>query len=75
MASNQFGNNKAYGLQNPLQQLAPEPIIALRNPTAADKAEMKKIKASRHLLKHGQLNQQALLLLRHLMLQVTQEQF
>lgn len=32
--------NLAYGFNNPLQGLAPEPIIAVRNPTTADQAEI-----------------------------------
>lgn len=39
MAVNQKTNNKAYGLNNPLQSLSPEPIVSKRNPNAADKAE------------------------------------
>ena len=33
-------NYVAYGLNNPLQTLAPQPIIALRNPTVNDRAEI-----------------------------------
>ncbi len=39
MSTNRTGNNRAYGLQNPLQSLSPQPIIAQRNPLASDKAE------------------------------------
>ena len=39
MSVSKFQHNQAYGLQNALQSLAPEPIISKRNPSAADKAE------------------------------------
>ena len=33
-------NNKAYGLRNPLQSLAPQPIISQRAPTSSDSAPL-----------------------------------
>jgi hypothetical protein len=39
MATQRQSNNGVYGLYNPIQSLAPEPIIAKRNPTTADAAE------------------------------------
>jgi hypothetical protein len=40
MAIIRTGNNLAYGLQNALQTLAPEPIFALRIPTSTDYAQL-----------------------------------
>lgn len=40
MAVNRSGVNVGYGLSNALQDLAPQPIVANRNPGAADKAEL-----------------------------------
>jgi hypothetical protein len=39
MATQVTNINKAYGLQNPLQHLSPQPIIAMRAPTTKDSAE------------------------------------
>ena len=39
MSVNKVFKNSAYGLNNPLQGLAPQPIIAKRDPKATDKAE------------------------------------
>jgi len=40
MAVQNIKNNLAYGFNNPLQHLSPEPIIALRDPQSTDVAEI-----------------------------------
>lgn len=40
MALKRLNNNRAYGIDNALQSLAPQPIIAQRAPTASDIAEV-----------------------------------
>lgn len=40
MAIRRIKQNPAYGLNNPLQSLAPQPIIAQRAPTTSDIAEL-----------------------------------
>ncbi len=40
MAVNKKKNNVGYGLSNALQDLAPQPIVATRNPGTSDKAEL-----------------------------------